>query len=119
MRDRFLAFNNNAPFTNCKLKINNVLIDNAGDLNIVMPMYNLLEYSKTYSKTTGSLWNYYKDEANNPPLNNYNADPITNSASIKFKTSITEKISNANLENGANTEQGNTKTKKILMLSFY
>ena len=84
-----------------------------------MPMYNLLEYSKTYSKITGSLWNYYKDEANNPPLNNYNADPITNSASIKFKTSITEKISNANLENGANTEQGNTKTKKILMLSFY
>ena len=50
-----------------------------------MPMYNLLEYSKNYSKTTGRLWNYYKDEPNNPPRNNYNADPITNSASCKNK----------------------------------
>ena len=96
VRNRFLAFKNNAPFTNCISKINNVLIDNAEDLDIVMPMYNLLEYSKNYSKTTGSLWNYYKDEHNNPPPNNYNADPITNSASFKYKTSITGKTSNAN-----------------------
>ena len=52
IRNRFLAFKNNAPFTNCISKINNVLIDNAEDLDIVMPMYNLLEYSKSYSKTT-------------------------------------------------------------------
>ena len=58
IRNRFLAFKNNAPFTNCISKINNVLIDNAEDLDIVMPMYNLLEYSKNYSKTTGSFWNY-------------------------------------------------------------
>ena len=56
--NRFLAFKNNSPFTNCISKINNVLIDNAEDLDIVMPMYNLLEYSKNYSKTTGSFWNY-------------------------------------------------------------
>ena len=79
-----------------------------------MPMYNLLEYSKHYSKTTGSLWNYYKDEPNNPPPNNYNADPITNSASFKYKTSITGKTSNANQENGVNTQQENTKIKKNL-----
>ena len=48
-----------------------------------MHMYNLLEYSKNYSKITGSLWNYYKNEPNNPPGNNYNANPITNSASFK------------------------------------
>ena len=48
IRNRFLAFKNNAPFTNCISKINNVLIDNAEDLDIVMPMYNLLEYSKNY-----------------------------------------------------------------------
>ena len=42
VRNRFLAFKNNAPFTNCILKINNVLIDNAEDLDVVMPMYNLL-----------------------------------------------------------------------------
>ena len=99
VRNRFLAFKNNAPFTNCISKINNALIDIAEDLDIVMPMYNLLEYSKNYSKTTGSLWNYYKDEPNNPPPNNYNADPITNSASFKYKTSITGKTSNVNLEN--------------------
>ena len=57
-RNRFLAFKNNTPFTNCISKINNILIDNAEDLDIVMPMYNLLAYSKNDRKTTGSLWNY-------------------------------------------------------------
>ena len=52
VRNRFLAFKNNAPFTNSISKINNVLIDIVEDLDIVMPMYNLLEYSKSYSKTT-------------------------------------------------------------------
>ena len=59
-----LALQNNAPFTSCISKINNTLIDNAEDLDIVMPIYNLLEYSKNYRKTTGSLWNYYRDEPN-------------------------------------------------------
>ena len=60
--DKKLAFKNNAPFTSCISKINNTLFDNAEDLDIVMPMYNLLEYSKNYRKTTGGLWNYYRDE---------------------------------------------------------
>ena len=77
-------------------------------------MYNLLEYSKNYRKTAGSLWNYYRDEPNNPPATDYNVDPITNSESFKYKSSITGKTSNANQENGENTEQGNTKTKKNL-----
>ena len=119
IRNRFLAFKNNAPFPNCISKINNLhfkdhLIDNAEDLDIVMPIYNLLEFSKNYRKTTGSLWNYYRDEPNNPPATNYNAEPITNSASFKYKSSITGKASNANQENGENTEYGNTKTKKNL-----
>ena len=62
--DKKLAFTNNAPLVSCVSKINNTLIDNAEDLDIVMPMYNLLEYSKNYSKTTGSFWNYYRDEPN-------------------------------------------------------
>ena len=57
IRNRLLTFKNNAPFTNCISKINNVLTDNAKDLDVVMPMYNLLEYSKSYRKATGSLWN--------------------------------------------------------------
>ena len=109
IRNRFLAFKNNAPFTNCISKINNVLIDNAEDLDIVTPMYNLLEYSKNYRKTTRSLWNYYRDEPNNLLLNNYNADLIPNSESFKYKSSITGKTSDANQENNKNTEQENTK----------
>ena len=86
-----------------------------------MSMYNLLEYSKNYRKTTGSLWNYYRDEPNNSPLNdddpptvNYNADPITNSESFKYRSSITGKTSNVNQENGENNKQRNTKTKRNL-----
>ena len=59
-----MVFKNNSPFINCISKTNGVQIDNAEDLDVVMPMYNLLEYSKNYSKTTGSLWNYYRDEPN-------------------------------------------------------
>ena len=54
-RNKSVAFKNNAPFINCILKINGIKIDNAEDLDVVMPMYNLLEYSKNYKKTTGSL----------------------------------------------------------------
>ena len=55
-----LTFNNNAPFVSCISKINETLIGNAEDLGIVMPIYNLVEHSKNYRKTTGSLWNYYR-----------------------------------------------------------
>ena len=61
--DKELTLKNNAPFVSCISKIN-TLIDNAEDLDIVMPMYNLLEYSKNYRKTTESFWNYYRDEPN-------------------------------------------------------
>ena len=50
IRNRFLAFKNNAPFTNCISKINNVLIDNAEDLDVVMPMYKLLSTAKITEK---------------------------------------------------------------------
>ena len=76
-----VVFKNNARFINCISKINGVKIDNAKDLDVVMPMYNLLEYSKNYNKTTGSLWNYYRDEP---------SDPVSsNSESFKYKTNIT------------------------------
>ena len=82
-RNKAVAFKNNAPFINCISKINGIKIDNAEDLAVVMAMHNLLEYSKNYKKTTGSLWNYYRDEPSNP-LN-------TDSESFKYKTSITGK----------------------------
>ena len=64
-RKKSVAFKNNAPFISCISKINGVQIDNAEDLDVVMPTYNLPEYSKSYRKTTGSLWNYYRDEPSN------------------------------------------------------
>ena len=80
-RNKAVAFKNNASFTNCITKINGVKIDDAEDLDVVMPMYNLLEYSKNYKKITGSLWNYHRDQPSNPLS--------TNSESFKYKTSIT------------------------------
>ena len=65
-RNKNLIFKNNTPFINCISKINGIKIDNAEDLDVVMPMYNLLEYSKNYRKTTGSLSNYYRDKPSDP-----------------------------------------------------
>ena len=56
-----VIFKNCAPFTNCISKINNTQIDNAEYIDIVMPMYNLIEYSDNYSKTSGNLWQYCKE----------------------------------------------------------
>ena len=57
-RDKGVVFKKCAPFTNCISEINNTQVDNAKDIDIVMPMYNLIEYSDNYAKTSGSLWQY-------------------------------------------------------------
>ena len=84
--NKAVAFKDNAPFINCISKINGVQIDNAEDLDVLMPMYNLIEYSKNYRKTAGSFWNYYRDEPSNPLS--------SNSESFKYKTNITGNIYN-------------------------
>ena len=61
-RNKKVTFENNALFRSCISKINNSFIDNAEDLDIVMPMRNLLEYSSNFFMTSGSLWNYRKDD---------------------------------------------------------
>ena len=63
-RNKKLIFKNNTPCRSCISKTNNTFIDNAEDFNIVMSMYNLLKYSENHSITSGSLWNYYRDEVN-------------------------------------------------------
>ena len=83
-----VIFKNCAPFTNCINEINNMQIDNAKDIDIVMPMYNLIEYSDNYAKTTGSLWQYCKDI---PALNaddeitEFTAGNLTDSFNFKAK----------------------------------
>ena len=62
-----VAFKNSAPFTSCITEMNNPQVDNTDNINTVMPMYNLIEYSNAYSKKSGSLWQYYRDE---PTLGN-------------------------------------------------
>ena len=85
-----MVFKNNAPFINCVLKINGVKINNAEDLGVVMPMYNLLEYSKNYRKTTGSLRNYYRDEPNSGTDANNITHSILNSTSFDYKANFIE-----------------------------
>ena len=86
--NRILLLENNAPFINCISKINNVLVGNAEDLGIVMPTYNLIEYSKNHSKNIRYLMKVlqrYKD---------ITTDHLTNSESFKYKTIITGKTAN-------------------------
>ena len=88
-----LTFKNNAPFRSCVSKINSTFIDNAEDLDIVMPMYNLLEYSDNYTMT-GSLWNYYRDEVKDDKNENDNSNNTINnnktitSQSFQYKAKI-------------------------------
>ena len=95
-RDKEVTFQNWAPFTKCISRINNTGRDNAHDIDIVMPIYNLIEYSDNYSKTSGSLWQYYKDDLN---------DNTANSDSFKSKVKRTGKTPN----------NGNTKDVEIIL----
>ena len=75
-RNKSAAFKNCAPFTNCITEINNTQVDNAKDVDILMPMYNLIECSDNYTKISETLWQYYKDEPN---------DNLADSESFKSK----------------------------------
>ena len=91
-----VIFKNCAPFTNCISEIKNIQIDNAKDIDIGMPMYNLTEYSDKYAKTTGSLWQYCKDiparDANNDNIVIFAENNTTDS--FKFKAKITGQTGN-------------------------
>ena len=91
-RNRPLILKNNASFVSCITKINNELIEDAEDLDVVMPVYNLLEYSKNCRKTIGSFYNYYREELSNDDDddddNNFNNIKIVNSNAFKYKNKI-------------------------------
>ena len=99
-RDKGVAFKNCAPFTSCKSDINDVDIDYCHDIDIVMPIYNLIEYSDNYAKTSGSLWPYYRDELNNN---------LADSESLKSKIKIT----------GKTPDDGNEEDVEIMVPSKY
>ena len=95
-RNKGVIFKECAPFTKCINRINKTEADNAKDIDIVMPMYNLVEYSDNYSKTSGSLWQYYKDDPNSN---------IARSESFKSKVKII----------GKTPDDGNTKGVEIIV----
>ena len=93
-----VIFKNRGPFTNCIGEINNTQIDYAKDIDIVMPMYNLIEYSDNYAKTTGSLWQYCKDipARNNGLIVTFAENNLTDS--FNFKTKVTDQTGNDGTE---------------------
>ena len=97
-----ILFKNCSRFTNCISKIKNTQVDNAKDIDIVMPMYNLIEYSGIYSKISGSLWQYCKylpavnNNGNIVELNGANATD-----SFNFKAKITDMTGNNGIIKGA------------------
>ena len=96
-KNRPLILKTNAPFVSCITRINGELIEDADDLDIVMPMYNLLEYSKNYRKTIGSLYNYYRDELTNDGNdNNFDNRNVANSNTFKYKNKIIGNTNNVN-----------------------
>ena len=94
--DKGVAFKNCAPFTKFISRINNTDVDNPPDIDIVMSMYNLTEYSDNHSKTSGSLWQYYTDDPN---------DNTADSESFKYKIKIT----------GKTPDDGNAKDIEIIV----
>ena len=102
-----VLFKNCALFTDCISEVNNTQIDKAKDIDVVIPIYNLIEHSNNYSKTSGSLWQYCRDQ---PALTNAGAlDNLpVNSAWFKFEQKIA----------GSAGDDG-TKAIKIIVLLKY
>ena len=114
-KNRQLILKNNAPFILCITKINNEFIEDAD--NIVMPMYNLLEYSKNYRKTIGSLYNYYRDElSDDSDNNNFDNIKVVNSEAFKYKNKI---IGNTyNIDAGAQGYDANKNGKQEVEIAI-
>ena len=108
-RNKKLIFKNCTPFIDCISGINNKEIDFVKDIDVVMPMYNLIEYSENYLKTSESLWQYYRDE---PFINNnglfIDVPDHPDSASFNSKQKITSQTGN-----------NDTKYVKVMVLLKY
>ena len=89
-----VAFKNCAPFRTCDVTINDEHVEKSEDIDIVMPMYNLLEYSDNYQNSTGSLYQFKRDE---PPDNN--AEVANNTTSLVYKSKLIKGTDNNNVNN--------------------
>ena len=98
-----VAFKTCAPFSTCKTETNDVFVDEANPIYIAMPMYNLIEYSNNYSGTSGSLWQFKRDEV---PANNADLS-VNNYQLFKYKAALVGKTADA--VNNTNSSVKNTK----------
>ena len=116
-KNRPLILKNNAPFVSCITRINGELIEDADDLDIVMSMYNLLEYSKNYRKTIGLLYNYYRDElSDDADDNNFDNIKVINSNTFRYKNKITANTYNVNAgTQGYDVNQNDTQEVELAM----
>ena len=84
-----VVFKNCAPFKKCRTEVNEIFVDDVQHINIAMPMYNLIEYSDNYSDTSGSLWQFKRDEIEGDDDLTVDAQHIpNNSSSFKYKSSF-------------------------------
>ena len=110
-----VAFKVCAPFITCITKIDGIAIDDAEDLELVMPMYNLIEYSSYYSKMTGSLWLYSSDQSTNCNGN------IPNNNNFKFFEYKSKLLVNteAHTNNDSDNANSNSITFTIRVTKLY
>ena len=93
--DSNVAFKNCAPFTRCVTLINDEYVETAENLDIIMPMYNLIEYSDNYSDSSGSLYQFKRDESPMNDAENPLNVTLENSSSFKYKASLLGKATDA------------------------
>ena len=91
-----VIFKNCPPFKKCRTEINETFVDETDFINITMPMYNLIEYSDNYSDTSGSLWQFKRDEI----INNADVTNDNNALSFKYKAIIIGNTENNGTKNG-------------------
>ena len=89
-----MAFKNSAPFRTCDVTINDEHVEKTEDLDIVLPMYNLLEYSDNYQNSTGSFYQFKREE---PPDDNANVEDDT--SSLVYKSKLIKGTDNNNVNN--------------------
>ena len=86
--DTNVAFKNCAPFTRCVIHINDEHVETAENLDIIMPMYNLIGYSDNYADSSGSLYQFKRDESPINDAGNPNNVALDNSTSFKYNASL-------------------------------
>ena len=106
-----LTLKNCAPFTKCNQEINDEHVDTAENLDIVMPMYNLIEYSDNYEDSSATLYQSKRDE---PPDNNVNLT-ADNSISFNYKVNL---LGNIDAANPSNARVGRLNVKIVVPLKY-